>query len=230
MRVVGFSIAAITVVCLTGCAGNVAGSRPSPVGAPGAGSGMTGKVVGTAPGAPGKEGVPQLKQGAADTRATVKGGVTVHPVAGTKATRLPGLSGANRAPAASADQQATSAKGPLVKSPLPRLATAKGRLAAGHPAVLGAVGGSTVTVSSVTPAGGELQVGLSARGGGSASAVLAAFRARLVPLGFSETAAHGVAGATAVRFTRGHDVVTVSAKTASKQTTYTVFGVLHTTG
>ncbi|WP_431841512.1 hypothetical protein [Calidifontibacter indicus] len=117
-----------------------------------------------------------------------------------------------------------------MRSPLPKQASAKGRLAAGHPTLLGQLTGSTVTVSSVSPAGNGLQVGLSAVGAGSATDVLAAYRAKLAPLGFTESTVHAVAGASAVRFTRGHDVVTVSAKTVGKQTGYTVFGLLHPTG
>lgn len=226
MKTVGFSIAAFTVICLTGCAGTTAASQPSAVGAPGAANG----AVSTSKGSPGKETVPKAAADPAGARATVRGGVTAHSVTGPKATRLPGLSGAGTFAKAAKANTSSTARGPLVHSPLPKQASAKGRLAAGHPTLLGQLTGSRVTVSSVSPAGNELQVGLSAVGIGSAADVLAAYRAKLAPLGFTETTVQAVAGASAVRFTRGHDVVTVSAKARGKQTAYTVFGMLHTTG
>lgn len=225
MKIVGFSIAALAAICLTGCAGTTA-SQPSPVGAPGAANG----AANTAKGSPGKETVPKANPNPAGTRATVKNGVTVHPVTGAKATRLPGLSSATPSASAAKANASSTARTPLVRSPLPKQASAKGRLAAGHPTLLGQLTGSTVTVSSVSPAGNELQVGLSAVGAGSATDVLAAYRAKIAPLGFTELTVHAAEGASAVRFTRGHDVVTVSAKSAGKQTDYTVFGLLHTTG
>ncbi len=216
MKMVGLSVCAALTLCLVGCGSAAQSSGSAPAGAPAVTTPPAAKA-----GTGGEEGGPV---GAARGTITVKDGVTVHPAApGVSAYRLPGLS----APAARAPGAVSA--GPLIaRTPGP--ATAKGRLAAGYPAPLAQVAGSVIDVSTVGGHGDRAQVGLQAHSSRSAAQVLADYGARLVPMGFTQATVPGVAGASAARFTRGTDVVTVTASTTAKRTNYTLFALLRTAG
>jgi cytoskeletal protein RodZ len=117
----------------------------------------------------------------------------------------------------------------LVSSPLPKAASATGKIVAGFPsAVLPLAPGSHVSSSSVSPQGKTLQVSLVAATTTEPLAVMQFYQTHLAALGLSAAQAPANAGSTAMWFTRGADKITITA-TAAKGggTKYIVFGVLH---
>jgi hypothetical protein len=117
--------------------------------------------------------------------------------------------------------------GPLVTTPLPRAATAQGRLLRRFPDALRPTRAARVQSSSVSPSGDRLQVGLVATSSLSPGQVLLAYRTRLARRGMAETATPpSVAGSTAAAFRRGDSVVTVTVTARGSGTTYAVHASL----
>ncbi|NPC40877.1 hypothetical protein [Nocardioides sp. zg-1230] len=117
--------------------------------------------------------------------------------------------------------------GPLVTTPLPRAATAQGRLLRRFPDALRPTRAARVQSSSVSPSGDRLQVGLVATSSLSPGQVLLAYRTRLARRGMAETATPpSVAGSTAAAFRRGDSVVTVTVTPRGSGTTYAVHASL----
>lgn len=116
---------------------------------------------------------------------------------------------------------------PLVSAPLPRPASARGRLVAGFPAVLRPTRGTAVESSSVSPSGDRLQAGLTGSSSRSPDAVLLGYRTRWTRRGLLEQAAPVAApGSWAAAFRRGRSVVTLTVSTRGSRTTYVVHASL----
>ncbi len=120
--------------------------------------------------------------------------------------------------------------GPLVKAPLPKTASKRRGLVAGYPArIVPVVPRSSIRSSSVSPSAGVLQVALDARVRASPDDVIRYYSVRLASFGFASAVAPAVGGSDAVTYQRGKDslVVTVTANSKEKGSSYTVFGTLH---
>lgn len=116
---------------------------------------------------------------------------------------------------------------PLVTTPLPRGASAEGRLVHQFPDALRPTRAARVQSSSLSPMGDRLQVGLVATTSLSADQVLIAYRTRLARRGLDETAAPpSVAGSRAAAFRRGDSVVTVTVTPQGARTSYAVHASL----
>ncbi|MCY4726978.1 hypothetical protein NYO98_11880 [Nocardioides sp. STR2] len=116
---------------------------------------------------------------------------------------------------------------PLVTTPLPRGASAEGRLVRQFPDALRPTRAARVQSSSLSPTGDRLQVGLVATTSLSADQVLLAYRTRLARRGLDETAAPpSVAGSRAAAFRRGDSVVTVTVTPQGSRTSYAVHASL----
>lgn len=110
-----------------------------------------------------------------------------------------------------ADLLPPSSTAPLVTTPLPRAASAQGRLLPGFPDALRPDRATRVQSSSVSPSGDRLQVGLVATSSRSPEQVLLAYRTRLARRGMAETASPpSIAGSRAAAFRRDGSVVTVT--------------------
>jgi hypothetical protein len=112
--------------------------------------------------------------------------------------------------------------------PLPRTASTQGRLVAGFPAsIVPVVTGSAVHSSGVSSSAKAVQVSLVASTGRSPREVLAAYRAKLSRIGFTESPAPAAGGSTAASHRRGHERLTVTVtKVSGTKTTYSVYGTL----
>ena len=116
---------------------------------------------------------------------------------------------------------------PLVTTPLPRAATAQGRLLRQFPDALRPTRATRVQSSSVSPSGDRLQVGLVATTSLSSAQVLLAYRTRLALRGMVETATPpSVAGSRAAAFRRDDSVVTVTVTPQGSGTSYAVHASL----
>lgn len=116
---------------------------------------------------------------------------------------------------------------PLVTTPLPRAASAEGRLLRQVPDVVRPTRATQVRSSSVSPSGDRLQVGVVATTSLSPDQVLLAYRARLTHRGLVETATPpSVAGSRAAAFRRGDSVVTVTVTPRGSGATYAVHASL----
>ena len=116
---------------------------------------------------------------------------------------------------------------PLVTTPLPRAATAEGRLLSGFPDALRPTRATRVQSSSVSPSDDRLQVGLVATSAQSPAQVLLAYRTRLARRGMTETATPpSVAGSQAAAFRRDGSVVTVTVTPRGSGTSYSVHASL----
>ena len=116
---------------------------------------------------------------------------------------------------------------PLVTTPLPRAASAEGRLLRSFPDALRPTRAARVQSSSLSPMGDRLQVGLVASTSLSPDQVLLAYRTRLARRGLDETAAPpSVAGSRAAAFRRGDSVVTVTVTREGSRTSYSVHASL----
>lgn len=116
---------------------------------------------------------------------------------------------------------------PLVTTPLPRAATAQGRLLRRFPDALRPTRATRVQSSSVSPSGDRLQVGLVATTSLSSAQVLLAYRTRLALRGMVETATPpSVAGSRAAAFRRDDSVVTVTVTPRGSGTSYAVHASL----
>jgi hypothetical protein len=116
---------------------------------------------------------------------------------------------------------------PLVTTPLPRAASAQGRLLGGFPDALRPTRATRVQSSSVSPSGDGLQVGLVATTSLSPDQVLLAYRIRLARRGMVETETPpSVAGSSAAAFRRGDSVVTVTVTPRGSGTSYSVHASL----
>ena len=120
---------------------------------------------------------------------------------------------------------------PLVTTPLPRGASAQGRLLRQFPDALRPPRGARVESSSLSPMGDRLQVGLVATTSLPPAQVLRAYRARLARRGMDETAAPpSVAGSQAASFRRGDSVVTVTVSPRGSGSSYAVHASLRAAG
>ncbi|KQV67823.1 hypothetical protein ASC64_11500 [Nocardioides sp. Root122] len=119
---------------------------------------------------------------------------------------------------------------PLVTSPLPRAASARGRLVGGFPAALRPAPGSRVETSSVSPADDRLQVALVGSTAMAPGRVLLAYRTRLGRRGMVEqaTAPQTAPGSQAAALQRGRSVVTITVTRQGSRTSYSVMASLHT--
>jgi hypothetical protein len=117
---------------------------------------------------------------------------------------------------------------PLVDTPLPPSASARGSIVKGFPAVIPQAPKSAVTFSSIATQDKRMQVGLDATTTISAADVLAYYRTVFEPLGLVAAAAPAAGGSTALAFARGDNgiTVTVSGSVGSSNSHYTVTGVL----
>lgn len=119
----------------------------------------------------------------------------------------------------------------LVTSPLPKAASATGKIVAGFPSTaLPPAPESHISSSSVSPQGKTLQVSLVATvPNAEPLAVMQFYQTHLGALGLGAAQAPASAGSTAMWFTRGTDKVTITVRAAKGGgTNYIVFGVLHT--
>lgn len=120
---------------------------------------------------------------------------------------------------------------PLVTTPLPRAATAQGRLLGRFPEALRPLRGARVQSSSLSPMGDRLQVALVATSPLSPAQVLLGYRTRLARRGMDETATPpSVAGSRAAAFRRGDSVVTVTVSPRGSGSSYAVHGSLRAGG
>lgn len=120
---------------------------------------------------------------------------------------------------------------PLVTAPLPRAASASGRLVGGFPALLRPAPGSRVDSSSVSPADDRLQVALVGSTALAPGRVLLAYRTRLGRRGLLEQPTpQTAAGAQAAALQRGRSVVTITVTREGARTSYSVVATLHTGG
>ncbi|MDR7252435.1 hypothetical protein J2X46_001411 [Nocardioides sp. BE266] len=118
---------------------------------------------------------------------------------------------------------------PLVTAPLPRAATARGRLVGGFPSFLRPASGTLVETSSVSPQDDRLQVALVGSTALAPAKVLLAFRTRLGRRGMLEQATpQTAAGSQAAALRRGRSVVTITATRQGSRTSYSVMASLHT--
>ncbi|GAA1935284.1 hypothetical protein [Nocardioides hwasunensis] len=123
----------------------------------------------------------------------------------------------------------TTSKAPLVSAPLPRAASATGRLVSDFPTLLRPSRASRVTSSSISPSGSRLQVGLVATTALSPDDLLLAYRSRLARSGLGEIATPPTTpGSVAAAFRRGRSTITVTATEDGSRTTYSVHASLHT--
>ena len=117
---------------------------------------------------------------------------------------------------------------PLVATPLPAAAQARGRLVAGFPGFLGAGPGSVVATSSLSPSGDRLQAALTGTSVQDAAGLARSFRVRLARRGLAEReTVAGADGSETVSFVRGPSTVTVTVGRDAGTTTYVVYAVLH---
>ncbi|WP_297626846.1 hypothetical protein [Nocardioides sp.] len=120
---------------------------------------------------------------------------------------------------------------PLVSKPLPRMASAVGRLVGQFPALLRPTERSAVESSSISPSGDRLQVGLVASTSLAPHEVLLAFRTRLALRGLVERQAPAVVlGSESAAFRRGGSVITLIVSANGGRTTYSVHAALHAGG
>ncbi|HYJ28677.1 MAG TPA: hypothetical protein VEW73_13260 [Nocardioides sp.] len=120
---------------------------------------------------------------------------------------------------------------PLVTTPLPRGASAQGRLLRQFPDALRPTRGAHVESSSLSPMGDRLQVGLVATTSLAPAQVLLAYRTRLAHRGMDETAAPpSVAGSHAAAFRRGDSLVTVTVSPRGSGSSYAVHASLRAGG
>lgn len=117
---------------------------------------------------------------------------------------------------------------PLISTPLPKAASARGAIAAGFPtAVIPLAPASSVTYSSVSSDRKRLQAGLDATSKLAPDEVLGFYRTKLAPLGLVATSAPAASGWTAVAFVRGASTLTVTASAAGAHgSRYSIHGVL----
>jgi hypothetical protein len=116
---------------------------------------------------------------------------------------------------------------PLVTTPFPKAATARGAIVQGFPtAVIPLAPRSSVTYSSVSPDRTRLGAGLDATSTLPPDEVLGYYRTALAPLGLVATTAPAVGGSMAVAFVRGPSTVTVTASAAAGGSRYSIHGVL----
>lgn len=116
---------------------------------------------------------------------------------------------------------------PLVRTPLPAAASARGRLVTGYPTVLRPTRSSEVETSSVSPSGDRLQVALVGSSTLAPAQVLTAFRSRMVARGLVEhDPPAAVAGSRSAAFRRGDSVVTITVVPRSGRTSYSVHATL----
>jgi hypothetical protein len=120
---------------------------------------------------------------------------------------------------------------PLVTTPLPRGASAQGRLLRQFPDALRPPRATRVESSSLSPMGDRLQVGLVATTSLSPAQVLLAYRSRLARRGMDEMAAPpSVAGSQAAAFRRDGSVVTVTVSPRGPGSSYAVHASLRAGG
>lgn len=116
---------------------------------------------------------------------------------------------------------------PLVRVPLPRAASARGRLVSGYPTALRPTRSTRVESSSISPSGDRLQVALVGWTRLSAEQVLVAYRTRLSARGLVEQESPTTnAGSFAAAFQRGDSVVTLTVTPEASRTTYLVQATL----
>lgn len=122
-----------------------------------------------------------------------------------------------------------SAAAPLLKGKLPDPGNAAGAVVDGWPSsVLTLPEGTTIGSTSVSGSGDVLQVTADGVVGKPQQAVIEDFRASLVPHGFWSEEAPAPDGATAARFVRGTDTITVSvATTGTGNSRFQLLGSLH---
>jgi hypothetical protein len=116
---------------------------------------------------------------------------------------------------------------PLVGTPLPPSASARGSIVKGFPAVIPQAPNSMVVFSSIATQGTRMQVGLEATTTNSVADVLSFYRTAFEPLGLVAAAAPAAEGSTALTFVRGDNGITVTVSdSAGGHAQYTVTGVL----
>ena len=120
---------------------------------------------------------------------------------------------------------------PLATAPLPRAASAGGRLVGGFPSFLRPARSSRVDTSSVSTSESNLQVALVGSTSLPPGDVLLAYRTRLAGRGLAEQAPPAVpAGSDAAEFRRGRSTVTVTVTPQGSRTRYSVLAFLHAGG
>ena len=120
---------------------------------------------------------------------------------------------------------------PLVTAPLPRAASARGRLVTRFPPALRPIRATRVETSSISRLGDRLQVALVASTSLAPEDVLLAYRTRLAGRGLVEqTAPPATPGSQAAAFRRGRSTVTLAVTSQGSGTGYSVQASLHTGG
>jgi len=137
-------------------------------------------------------------------------------------------------PAAPATAPALPPTTPLpypVSAPLPKSASAVGKLAAGYPAdVLPQAPGSTIATSSIASQSGHLQVTMTAASTQEIVDIVAFYRTALAKYGMYDTAAPALSGSTSTVFKRDGNSVTLTVTAAKSGTTYALYGAFTAAG
>jgi hypothetical protein len=117
-----------------------------------------------------------------------------------------------------------------VSAPLPKTASASGKLVAGYPsAALPTVPGTDIRDSSVASQAGHLQVTLTGTTAQQVTDIVAFYRSALAKYGMYDAPGAAVAGSTSIVFSRDGNSVTVTAKPAKGGATYVVYGTFTAT-
>jgi hypothetical protein len=114
----------------------------------------------------------------------------------------------------------------LITLPLPKPASAVGKLVAGFPAAIPVVKGSTILDSSLSSIGDVLQATLVAKTSLSPAAVLSTYQSEFARMGLQASPLPTVGGSTAFGFTRESNSVTLTVTPTGGGTKYTLLGVL----
>ena len=115
---------------------------------------------------------------------------------------------------------------PLVTAPLPKTASAKGKLVAGFPSeVIPIPSGLTISSSSVATQGDHLQATVVGTSTASEADVQSFYQAAFAKLGMTAAVAPAGASDTATTFSRGSDSITVTTTAQTSGTALSIFGV-----
>ncbi|HAM26115.1 MAG TPA: hypothetical protein DCP11_05235 [Microbacteriaceae bacterium] len=162
---------------------------------------------------------------------------TADPGAAPTAAPAPGPSPTATAPRTSTEVQKGTTAGAalppavplpvLFSGPMPRSASAVGKLVAGFPAVIPVAQGSKIADSSVSSSGNFLQATLSAKTSLSPNSVIAFYQSEFAKMSLPGAPLPAVGRSTAFDFARdGNSITLTVSPSGSGGSTYTVLGVL----
>lgn len=115
---------------------------------------------------------------------------------------------------------------PLVTAPLPKSASAKGKLVTGFPSeIIPIPTGLKIATSSVATQGEHLQATVVGTSTGSEADVQSFYQAAFTKLGMTAAVSPAGAGDSATSYTRGSDSITVTTTATTSGTGLSIFGV-----